>query len=179
MEAALSLRSAGEALEKARASGDKAAGFSAVYRLHGRAIYGTAIRMLRRPEDAEDAVQEAFLAYHRTRPRIPNAEIGKWLTRVVINGCIDRLRRRRRWETVEFEDRDAITHPVPVGVALDLQRAVARLPEKARLVFLLHDVEGMDHRELARVLRLTVGTSKSQLFRARRLLKDFLQRGPS
>jgi RNA polymerase sigma-70 factor (ECF subfamily) len=176
MEAILSIGAPGEALREI--AGDaKPSDFGEIYRRHGRALYGTALRMLRRPEDAEDAVQDAFLAYHRKRPDVPREQIGRWLSRVVINGCLDRLRRDKRWSSDPFDDTARSTRPPADDTAVDLARAVARLPEKARLVFLLHDVEGLKHRELAGLLELNVGTSKSQLFRARRMLRSFLEKG--
>jgi len=178
MEAVLSIGFAGEALQEIP-SADDPARFAEVYRRHGRALYGTALRMLRRPEDAEDAVQDAFLAFHRTRPALPDDRIGPWLSRVVINGCLDRLRRGKRWSSDPFEDTDHAVAPADGETGMDLERAVGQLPEKARLVFLLHDVEGLKHRELADLLRLNIGTTKSQLFRARRMLRGFLQEGTS
>jgi len=177
MEAVIANWATGERLREIPRSEDRRAGFAEIYRRHGRPLYGTALRMLRRPEDAEDAVQDAFLAYHRKRPELPELEIGRWLNRVVINNCLDRLRRGKRWRNEELEETTVTTPPPPEELGLDLQTAIARLPEKARAVFLLHDVEGLKHRELAEMLGLTEGTSKSQLFRARQMLRSRINRG--
>lgn len=149
-----------------------------LYRAWGRGLFGTALRMLGRAEEAEDAVQDAFLAYHRQGLQLPGQEARAWLHRVVVNGCLDRLRFRKRWGQETFDD--AVLLPFPSrssrGVAsLDLDRAVARLPERARLVFLLHDVEGFLHEEIAHRLGISAGTSKSQLARAREALRGWLQ----
>jgi len=155
---------------------DPARAFSRVYREHGRQLFATALRMLRRPEDAEEVVQEAFLAFHREDPAVPTPQLGRWLNRVVVNGCLDRIRRGRRWR--EQELREPHERAPREGLRLDLARAVERLPERARLVFLLHDVEGWTHGELSEALALSEGTTKSQLFRARRLLRDLMRGTP-
>ena len=150
--------------------------FNDAYRQFGQRLYGTAMRMLRRSEDAEDAVQEAFLTLYRKKPEIPGPQLGAWLHRVLVNHCIDRTRHGKRWQMDELGER-ATSNPGPrEGLKLDLESAVALLPERARLVFLLHDVEGFGHREVGRMLDLTEGTSKSQLFRARRLLRKSMGR---
>ncbi len=153
------------------------AGFSTLYQEHGRSLYGTALRMLQRPEDAEDAVQEAFLTLYRRAPTVEPLRVGAWLHRVLVNHCIDQLRRSRRWRLSEVTESVSVTRPRQDGASLDLERAVARLPQRARLVLLLHDVEGFTHQETAELLDLSEGTSKSQLSRARRLLREQLS-GP-
>ncbi len=152
------------------------ADFSAAYRLHGRALYGTALRMLRRPEDAEDAVQEAFLAYYRRQPSLAATRLGAWLHRVLVNHCIDQLRRSQRWQQTAVTETVSVAAARQDGPGFDIARAVAELPQRARQVFLLHDVEGFTHQELAGLLGLREGTSKSQLSRARRLLREQMSR---
>jgi RNA polymerase sigma-70 factor (ECF subfamily) len=137
------------------------------------------MRFLRRTDEAEDAVQDAFLAYYTAGPDLVESEAGAWLHRVLVNGCIDRLRRRDRWKVAELDDHTVVQDVGSPGLGLDLEHAVARLPEKARVIFLLHDVEGFKHRELGEMLRVSEGTSKSQLFRARQMLRGFMERGSS
>jgi RNA polymerase sigma-70 factor (ECF subfamily) len=163
-------------LERCR-RGD-AGGFTAAFRAFGRMLYGTALRIVGRPEDAEDVVQDTFLSFCRDVPDIPQEHLHAWLRRVTVNHCIDRLRRGKRWKEEEI---DEATHPLAArpssaGVRIDLERAVASLPDGARLVFLLHDVEGYKHREIGEILGMKVGTTKSQLFRARAMLRDALDR---
>jgi RNA polymerase sigma-70 factor (ECF subfamily) len=147
-----------------------------LFRSLGRHLRGTALRMLRAAEDAEDVVQEAFLAYHRHGMALPENEAGAWLHRVVVNRALDRLRSRSRWRLEELSD-DAAAGPAAAGPRrsddqrLDIERAVEALPEAARLVFVLHDVEGYKHREIAERLGISEGTSKSQLFRARGIVR--------
>jgi len=175
MEALVALRMPGGAVRTVP-DAEPTGRFSRAYREHGRQLYGTALRLLRRPEDAEDAVQDAFLALHRHGPPLTAPLLGGWLHRVLVNRCLDRIRRARRWRDEELGER--APHSAREGLGLDLERAVARLPEKARLVFVLHDVEGFNHAELSRMLGLAEGTSKSQLFRARRMLRDLMRGTP-
>jgi RNA polymerase sigma-70 factor (ECF subfamily) len=157
--------------------GDEA-GFAQVYRRLGRSLYGTALRMLRQAEEAEDALQEAFMSFYRKHSELDPAQAGAWLRRVLINGCLDRLRRRRRRPEAELAEDVLQSAPRSDGLRMDLERATARLPERARLVFLLHDVEGFRHREVAELMGVTEGATKSQLFRARGLLRGYLNEAP-
>lgn len=152
--------------------------FTKVYRRHSGPLYGTALRLLRRPEEAEDAMQETFLALYGKAPRIEEARIGAWLHRVLVNNCLDRLRRGKRWRTTGVDENLSLAPSPHDASKLDLERAVARLPEKARLVFLLHDVEGFKHREMTEMLDIKEGTTKSQLFRARKMLREFMGPAP-
>ena len=153
-----------------------------VYRLMGDALYGTALRILKREAEAEDVVQETFVKFFRKAGSVGSGAVSGWLYRVTVNRCLDRLRARKRAAEESLEDSaDALPAPTERAAKpgsferLDLERAVARLPERARLVFLLHDVEGYRHREVAEALGISEGTSKGQLFRARRLLRGWLE----
>ena len=139
MEALAAIGTAGDGVAEIPDQ-DTSRAFSRVWREHGRQLYGTALRMLRRPEEAEEVVQDAFLAFHREDPDIPTNQLGRWLSRVVVNGCLDRLRRAKRWRQEELGERPH--RPARPDLRLDIARAVEQLPERARLVFLLHDVEG-------------------------------------
>ncbi len=104
-------------------------------------MYGTAWRMLQNREEAEDAVQDAFLALHRAGVELDADESAAWLHRTLTNRCIDRLRHRGRWHEEELPE--DLPHSGPRALKaewMDLERAVAKLPPRARLVFLLHDV---------------------------------------
>ena len=175
MEALAAIGTAGDCVAEIPDQ-DPSRAFSRVWREHGRQLYGTALRMLRRPEDAEEVVQDAFLAFHREDPAVPTEHLGRWLTRVVVNGCLDRLRRGKRWREEELGEHPQ--RPARPDLRLDIARAVEQLPERARVVFLLHDVEGFRHDELSEALGVSVGTTKSQLFRARRMLRDLMRGTP-
>lgn len=147
----------------------------AVYKIIGNSLFGTAQRILHSTEDAEEAVQEAFLKFYRKAPTIHSGKLSSWLHRVVINLCLDRLRARKRKAEVAVEEEILGASRPAGGLRLDLSRAVAELPEQARLVFLLYDLEGYKHREVAASLGISEGTSKSQLFRAREMLRSRLE----
>jgi RNA polymerase sigma-70 factor (ECF subfamily) len=151
---------------------------AAQFETWGRALLGTALRFLRRTEEAEDVLQEAFLAYHRQNLQLPLDEGRAWLRRVVVNRSLDRLRAGKRWRLEEItDDRLGSTAGNEAGLGaarLDLERAVATLSDVARQIFLLHDVEGYEHREIAQLLGIPEGTSKSYLSRARAALRRVL-----
>lgn len=149
--------------------------YAQLYERYGRVLYANALRILRNSEAAEDAVQETFVRLVGALPAGKVSRVGPWLRRVNANYCIDRLRRRdtRGRELTEVElpaHRDE-----PQGTLRSaLETAISALPERARQILLLHDVEGFKHSEIAESLAISVGTSKSQLFRARELLRASL-----
>jgi len=158
--------------------------FTALYSRHGRGLFATARRMLGRAEDAEDVMQDAFLTLFQKDPDLRVGEEGAWLHRVMVNKCIDRIRTRKRRPEDSIDIPEGEPGPRLPGVPatpsperVDLPRAVETLPERARLVFLLHDVEGFRHTDVADALGISEGSSKSQLFRARELLRARLGAG--
>ncbi len=155
--------------------------FETLYRQHSARIYSLTVRMAGSPEEGEDLLQEIFLqAYRKLGSFKGDAAIGTWLYRLALNHCLDFVRSRRaRMDrmTATLDDEGAIEpHAVrdtPVE-RMDLERAIARLPPGCREVFVLHDVEGFDHKEVARMLGIAEGTSKSQVFKARGKLRALL-----
>ena len=149
-----------------------------LFRGFGGSLYGTALRFLRRPEEAEDVVQDAFLVYHRSVERdglrLAQPDAVAWVRRVVINRCLDRLRHGKRWQMSEIDDSLGLAAMPRPAERVDLARAVATLPEEHRQVFLLYDVEGFLHREISELLGIAEGTSKAYLSRAREALREFL-----
>ena len=116
-------------------------------------------------------MQDAFLTFCKQAATLGAANLGGWLHRVTVNRCIDQIRKRQRLGEVElFEDG---ARPAR-GQRIDLEKAIQNLPDRARTVFVLHDVEGFKHREVAELLEISEGTSKSQLFRAREMLRAAL-----
>jgi len=162
-----------------------------LYQRHAPRVLGLARRMVGPAEDAEDAVQDVFLAVFRKLDSFRGeSSLATWLYRLAMNVCLDRLRsrgHRERKVTDEFDVDDAahVAAPAPAGrlspgTAIDLERAIAALPEAARAAFLLHDVEGFDHREVGTILGIAEGTSKSQVHKARMRIRSFLhQTGPA
>ena len=163
-------------------AGDLAA-FEDLHRQHATRLFNLAWRMLGDRTDAEDAIQEVFLqAFRKVAGFKGDATLGTWLYRLTVNLCIDRLRGRANKEgqrTQSLDTTNAWPAPTRSSVELsvdrlDLERAIAELPEGCRAAFLLHDVEGYDHREVGRILGISDGTSKSQVHKARLRIRAFL-----
>jgi RNA polymerase sigma-70 factor (ECF subfamily) len=155
--------------------------FEELYRLHAPRLFGLAYRLVG-PNEAEDLLQEIFLAAHRKMALYKGeSSLGTWLFRLGTNQCLDYLRSKRARLAM-------LTDPIgeepgPAGAAgailgvverMDLERALAQLPGGSRAVFVLHDVEGCEHREVAQHLGISEGTSKSQLHKARMRLRALL-----
>jgi RNA polymerase sigma-70 factor, ECF subfamily len=157
--------------------------FEAVYRQHAPRIFSLASRMGGSPETGEDLLQEIFLQAHRKRSSFKgDASIGTWLYRLALNHCLDFVRSRAaKMEAVtDALDGDGLGEPAarretPV-LRLDLERAIEKLPAGSREAFVLHDVEGFEHREVAAMLGIAEGTSRSQVFKARMKLRALLRR---
>ncbi len=165
-------------------TGDLAA-FEELYRAHSTRLYAVAYRMLGRAEDAEDMLQEVFLlAFRKLSSFKGDSSLGTWLYRLGVNACLDRLRSKARRNDQQTEWLDDDLPPArattPGGGVLDrlaLERALQALPAGCRAAFLLHDVEGFEHREIASMLGIAEGTSKSQVHKARMRLRTLLDRG--
>ena len=156
--------------------------FEALFTSHGARMKSLAFNMLGNAADAEDAVQEAFLRAYRARGEFrEGAALYTWVTRILINTCYDVGRRRatRRGDTPMDGD-VPLDIPLPATdhpLRLTLERAIGQLSAIYREVFLLCEVEGFTHREVAAVLAIPEGTSKARLFEARRQLRTAI-RGP-
>jgi len=162
---------------------DAPGAFEQVYRQHAPRLFGLACRLVGRNE-AEDLLQEIFLAAHRKMSLYKGeSSLGTWLFRLATNQCLDYLRSRAARSN---QLTDTIDDELPLpdvgsrGIAertvskMDLERAVAQLPEGARAAFVLHDVQGLEHKEVAEALGIAEGTSKSQVHKARLRLRALL-----
>ena len=166
-------------------TGDLAA-FEELYRSHSQRLYAVAYRMLGQAEDAEDMLQEIFLlAFRKLQTYKGDSSLGTWLYRLGVNACLDRLRSKARRNDQQTEWLDGEIPPAAATTAddgfsvvsrLDLERALRELPAGCRAAFLLHDVEGFEHREIATMLGIAEGTSKSQVHKARHRLRGLLHR---
>lgn len=159
------------------ASGDGAA-FERIYRRHVARIHSLARRMLD-PDQADEATQDVFVrAWEKLHTFRGEAAFGTWLHRLAVNVFLGRrgaLGRQRERFTANPAPLDHVAgRTAEPGIGLDLERAMARLPEGSRRVFVLHDVEGYRHEEIAALLGVAEGTSKSQLHRARMALRQHL-----
>jgi RNA polymerase sigma-70 factor (ECF subfamily) len=163
--------------------GDLAA-FEELYRAHAGKLFSVACRMLGNAADAEDLLQEIFLSAHRKLDGFRGeSALGTWLYRLATNHCLDYLRSRAARTnqlTDALDDEPGLFEAGRQGLAeqtvtrMDLERAMARLPEGCRAAFILHDVQGLEHREVADALGIAEGTSKSQVHKARLRLRAFL-----
>lgn len=157
--------------------------FEELYRQHAGRLYNVACRLLGNASDAEDLVQEAFLLAHRKLDTFRGeSALGTWLHRLLVNLGLDHLRSRAgraAHATTGIEDVHVVpvTKPDTVAERIDLEQAIARLPQGSRAAFVLHDVEGLEHREVAEILGVSEGTSKSQLHKARLKLREMLRSG--
>jgi RNA polymerase sigma-70 factor (ECF subfamily) len=157
--------------------------FEELYRTQGRRMKSLAFNMLGSVADAEDAVQEAFLRAYRSWPEFRGqAALSTWTYRILFNACYDigRLRGKRReeaWEDHPAADPPAPSHDHPLRATLE--RAIGRLKPRQREVFLLFEVEGFKHGEIAEILQIPEGTSKAALFDARRELRELIKATPA
>jgi RNA polymerase sigma-70 factor (ECF subfamily) len=147
--------------------------FDHVYRVHGARLKSVAHHILRNRQDAEDAVQETFLKLYRGIDGFQgNSGIGTWLCRIAINVAYDVARRRQREADAPASEPAGPRNQLPLRVALD--DALGRIHPKHRMVFLLFEVEGLKHSEIASILEVPEGTSKAWLFEAKKELKRML-----
>ena len=158
--------------------------FDELYRQQAPRLFGLACRLVGRSQ-AEDLLQEIFLtAYKKLGSYKGESSLGTWLFRLGTNVCLDYLRSKgarfsQMTDAFDAEIATPSTEPGPIlGVVdrLDLERALPSLPAGCRAVFVLHDVEGFEHREIGSLLGIADGTSKSQLHKARMRLRALLSR---
>jgi RNA polymerase sigma factor (sigma-70 family) len=157
-------------------TGDEGA-FRQLYRRHTPRLYQFVLRFLGGAEmDAEDVVQEVWIqAVRRLDGFRWEARLETWLTAIGLNVARDLLRKRyRRGETQALDVTDLPAPDSPDAERMDLDTAIAALPDGYRAVLVLHDIEGFKHHEIAEALGIAPGTSKSQLSGARRVLRRLL-----
>jgi RNA polymerase sigma-70 factor (ECF subfamily) len=182
-----------EAIQRAR-YGDRTA-FEYLYRLHNRRVYAVCLRMVGNSAEAEDLTQEAFLLLLRKIHTFRGASaFTTWLHRLAVNLVLMRLRKKSppivsiettpdpddetEWATIDFGAPDLLLEGSIDRINID--RCIERLPVGYRSIFVLHDIEGYEHHEIAQILGRSVGVSKSQLHKARTRLRELLhevQRG--
>lgn len=167
-------------LVRAAGAGDMRA-FETLYRKHSRRVYGVLWRLCGNEARAEDLVQEAFVRAWQALPAFRfESAFSTWLHRLAVNTALMELRSRSGGEALETDDAALEFHATPdsagqrTALRLDLERAIATLPPRARAVLVLHDIEGWKHEEIATELVMAVGSSKAQLHRARNLLRTRL-----
>lgn len=158
--------------------------FEELYRRHNRRVYGLCLRMTSNATEAEDLAQEVFIKLYRKIGTFRgDSAFATWLHRLTVNEVLMHFRKRSR-VLEKLTDEGSMPEQIEVGterpqamsvidrVALD--RAIAQLPQGYRTVFVLHDMEGYEHEEIARMLGCAAGTSKSQLHKARKKIRMLL-----
>jgi len=174
-------------LELTRAAGDGDMGaFEQIYQRHHRRVYSICLRMLQSPSEAEDLTQDVFIQLYRKIGSFRgDSAFTTWLHRMTVNQVLMHFRKR----TVKFEKTTeegdtpvqivagtANPFKMPIVDKIALDNAIAQLPTGYKNVFVLHDIEGFEHEEVAKILGCSVGTSKSQLHKARLKLRKLLKK---
>lgn len=178
-----------EALVHAAQRGDVDA-YNRLVRAHERQAYAVALRLMRRPELAEDATQDAFIQAYRALDTFRGGYFRAWLMRIVTNRCYDMLRSANRrgadslddqmfeaephWSSIAPTD-DPVRRATQAELGRLLEAALARLPEEQRVTVVLCDVQGYAYEEAAEITGVALGTVKSRLSRARAALRDALR----
>lgn len=153
-------------------------------------VYNVAYRIMGEPQSAEDATQEAFISAYKALNRFRGGNFKSWLLRIATNACYDELRRRKRRPQSSLdkmtEDNESLSFlrspnigPEGQRQQVEMMRAIEScletLPEDQRVTAVLGDVEGYDYKEIAEITRVSLGTVKSRMSRARSKLRDCLQ----
>jgi len=172
-------------LTQAAAKGDMVA-FEELYQRHHRRVYSICLRMLQKTHEAEDLTQDVFIQlYRKVGSFRGDSAFTTWLHRMTVNQVLMHFRKRNvKYEktTEEGDTPEQIeigtSNPfrMPIVDKIALENAIEQLPPGYKNVFVLHDVEGFEHEEVARILGCSVGTSKSQLHKARLKLQKLLKK---
>ncbi|MBA3713833.1 MAG: RNA polymerase sigma factor [Pyrinomonadaceae bacterium] len=171
-------------LAQKSAAGDMDA-FEELYRRHFRRVYALCLRMMGNPTEAEDLTQEVFTnLYKKIGSFRGDSAFTTWLHRMTVNQVLMHFRKRStRSERTTEEGETPVQivlgtenpNRMPIIDRIALEKAIAELPPGYRTVFVLHDVEGHEHEEIASILGIAAGTSKSQLHKARLKLRNLLK----
>lgn len=172
-------------LTQASSKGDMIA-FEEVYNRHHRRVYAICLRMLKNSNEAEDLTQDVFIQLHRKIGSFRgDSAFTTWLHRLTVNQVLMHFRKRTvKFEKTTEEGETPVQivrgserpNKMPVVDKIALENAIKQLPKGYKNVFVLHDIEGFEHEEVARILGCSVGTSKSQLHKARLKLRKLLKR---
>ena len=169
-----------------QAAGGSVAAFEMLYSRYHRRTYSLCLRMTGNATEAEDLTQEVFIQLYRKIGSFRgDSAFTTWLHRMTVNQVLMHFRRRGVQSEKTTDDGEMPEQIVngtenqnrmPIIDRIALDKAIAELPNGYRTVFILHDVEGFEHEEIARMLKLSVGTSKSQLHKARLKLRGLLKK---
>ena len=152
--------------------------FEQLYRLHSGRVFALCIRLTANRAIAEELAQEAFVrAWQKIRTFRGESSFASWLYRLTTNVVLSSMRKNQlRLVSIEdnFEADNLVNKTLDNGKVRDIEQAIRKLPDGARKIFVLHDIEGYQHNEISEMTGLAIGTSKTQLHRARKLLKGWL-----
>lgn len=167
----------------ARAQAGDQTAFRELYRQNAGRVYALCLRLTGDARDAEERTQDVFVRlWDKLRSFRGESAFSSWVHRLAVNVVLNERRTtgRRERRVIPAAEPDNLVgaqHAAPLhDSSIDLERAIAELPEGAREVFVLFDIEGYGHAEIAEITGIAEGTSKAQLFRARRLLREKLER---
>ena len=165
-----------------RAQAGDADAFEVVYRAHAGRVYAVCLRMTGDQVQARELLQDIFVrAWEKLGTFRGESAFGTWLHRLAVNLVLAdrRTAARRAEDSLDAEEPvapPAAVKAAPAGLRLDLEQCIAALPPMAQQVLVLHDIEGYEHQEIGTMLGIAEGTSKAHLFRARRILREALER---
>ena len=158
--------------------GERSAQYN-LYRMYSKGMYNICQRMLNNTMEAEDALQESFIdVYKKLHTFKYESTPGAWIKRIVVNNCINKLRKRKlviedidegRFVVVEQEETKDHSYEVK-----RIKKAMAFLPDGYRAIFSLYALEGYDHQEIGQIMNITESTSKSQYSRAKKKIKELI-----
>ncbi|RYV00739.1 RNA polymerase subunit sigma-70 [Shewanella sp. OPT22] len=155
------------------AAGDRNA-FRSLYELHHQRVYALALRLSSNPSIAEEITQDCFVRLWQKLPSFRgDSQFSTWLHKLVVNQSLTTIKKHKSW-TQRFLGFENVNDPIKEDEYDELDQLIMKLPERARIVFVLHAVEGYRHDEIANLLKIATGTSKAQYHRARKLLKEML-----
>ena len=151
--------------------------FRQLYDQHKEGLFNVAIRIHHNFQDAEDALQETFVKIYKALPGFKGeCKLSTWIYKILLNTCFSSLKQKKSSAERIFKlSKDELANSTeqdenPIN-NLILEQEIASLPVGYRSVFVLHEVEGFSHEEIADMLEITIGTSKSQLFKAKKMLR--------
>lgn len=167
-----------------RCKGGDLHAFESLFEEFGKKLFGLCLRMSGDRHDAEDIIQEIFvILINKIKAFRGDSKFSTWLYRVAVNTCISFLRKKKA-ATVPLEDSIAsrpelMVNPQPLVRREALKKAIAMLPDGYRTTVIMHDIQGYNHREIAEIMGISIGASKSQLFKARRKLREMISAADS
>ncbi|PKP32685.1 MAG: RNA polymerase [Bacteroidetes bacterium HGW-Bacteroidetes-17] len=153
-----------------------------LYQLYAKAMFNISYRIMNNRTEAEDMLQEAFTeAFKKLDSFRYESNFGSWLKRIVINKCINEMKRRKTDlqyfdEVTHFETVEEETAEYRAGLSIEnVKRAMEELPKGSKIIFSLYLLEGYDHKEISQILNISESNSKSQYMRAKNKVKEYLQ----